>query len=60
MENETPYWAGSVNLTIRLFKRKYMLSDDGEIIKTKGELMDVPANSWIDVRLDMPSDSLFN
>lgn len=47
-------------LTIRLFKRKYMLADDGEIIKTKGELMDVPANSWIDVRLDMPSDSLFN
>ncbi|KJM82253.1 hypothetical protein SS33_25815 [Enterobacter kobei] len=47
-------------LTIRLFKRKYMLSEDGEIIKTKGELMDVPANSWIDVRLNMPSDSLFN
>jgi hypothetical protein len=47
-------------LTIRLFKRKYMLSDDGEMIKTKGELMDVPANSWIDVRLDMPADSLFN
>ncbi|MFP2682199.1 phage tail fiber protein [Enterobacter ludwigii] len=50
----------SGGLTIRLFKRKYMLSDEGEIIKTKGELMDVPANSWIDVRLDMPSDSLFN
>ncbi|MEE4403622.1 phage tail protein [Enterobacter mori] len=48
------------SLTIRLFKRKYMLSDDGEMIKTKGELMDVPANSWIDVRLDMPADSLFN
>ncbi|EJD5900632.1 hypothetical protein MDB91_004722 [Escherichia coli] len=47
-------------LTIRLFKRRYMLSDDGEMIKTKGELMDVPANSWIDVRLDMSSDSLFN
>lgn len=47
-------------LTIRLFKRKYMLGDDGEIIKTKGEPMDVPANSWIDVRLDMPSDSVFN
>ncbi|WP_457807097.1 phage tail fiber protein, partial [Enterobacter cloacae] len=47
-------------LTIRLFKRKYMLGDDGEIIKTKGEPMDVPANSWIDVRLDMPDDSLFN
>ncbi|MEG5955772.1 phage tail protein [Enterobacter ludwigii] len=47
-------------LIIRLFKRKYMLSDEGEIIKTKGEPMDVPANSWIDVRLDMPEDSLFN
>lgn len=47
-------------LTIRLFKRKYMLSEDGEIIKTKGELMDVPANSWIDVRLDMPEDSIWN
>ena len=50
----------SGDLIIHLFKRKYMLSEDGEIIKTKGELMDVPANSWIDVRLDMPSDSLFN
>ncbi|EQA7817202.1 MULTISPECIES: phage tail protein [Enterobacter] len=50
----------SGGLTIRLFKRKYMLGDDGEIIKTKGEPMDVPANSWIDVRLDMPDDSLFN
>lgn len=47
-------------LTIRLFKRKYMLGDDGEIIKTKGELMDVPANSWIDVRLDMPETSIWN
>lgn len=47
-------------LTIRLFKRKYMLSDDGEIIKTKGEPMDVPANSWIDVRLDMPESSSWN
>ncbi|HHA2290025.1 TPA: phage tail protein [Enterobacter ludwigii] len=46
-------------LTIRLFKRKYMLSDEGEIIKTKGEPMDVPANSWIDVRLDMPEDSIW-
>lgn len=47
-------------LTIRMFERKYMLSDEGGIVKTKGELMDVPANSWIDVRLEMPSDSLFN
>ncbi|HED6238358.1 TPA: phage tail protein [Enterobacter sichuanensis] len=50
---------GNGELTIRLFKRKYMLGDDGEIIKTKGELIDVPANSWIDVRLDMPTDSVF-
>lgn len=49
----------SGELTIRLFKRKYILSDEGEVIKTKGEPIDVPANSWIDVRLDMPSDSLF-
>ncbi|MGU9936925.1 hypothetical protein ACRXFR_25940, partial [Enterobacter asburiae] len=43
-------------LTIRLFKRKYMLGDEGEIVKTKGEPIDVPANSWIDVRLDMPEN----
>ncbi|MBK4340402.1 hypothetical protein JJQ37_26050, partial [Enterobacter hormaechei] len=47
-------------LTIRLFKRKYLLGDDGEIVKTKGELMDVPVNSWIDVRLDMPDEPAFN
>ncbi|KLQ77437.1 hypothetical protein [Enterobacter hormaechei] len=47
-------------LTIRLFKRKYMLSDEGVIVKTKGEPMDVPVNSWIDVRLDMPDDSIWN
>ena len=46
-------------LTIHLFKRKYMLSDNGELVKTKGEPIDVPANSWIDVRLDMPTDSVF-
>ncbi|EMV2322515.1 phage tail protein [Escherichia coli] len=50
----------SGGLTIRLFKRKYILSDEGEIVKTKGELMDVPANSWIDVRLDMPESSAWN
>ncbi|MEG6011257.1 hypothetical protein UXO61_08025 [Enterobacter hormaechei] len=43
----------SGGLTIRLFKRKYMLSDDGKIVKTKGEPMDVPVSSWIDVCLDM-------
>lgn len=47
-------------LTIRLFKSKYMLSDEGEVIKTKGTPMDVPSNSWIDVRLDMPESSVWN
>ncbi|HGH4596687.1 TPA: phage tail protein [Enterobacter cloacae] len=47
-------------LTVRLFKRKYILSDEGEIIKMKGAPMDVPSNSWIDVRLDMPEDSIWN
>ena len=46
-------------ITIRLYKRKYMFSVEGEIVKTKGELIDVPANSWIDVRLDMPENSLW-
>ncbi|MFY0858615.1 hypothetical protein ACA369_04765 [Enterobacter kobei] len=50
----------SGGLTVRLFKRKYLLGDDGEIVKTKGEPMDVPVNSWIDVRLDMPEDSIWN
>ncbi|MEH0776223.1 phage tail protein [Escherichia coli] len=50
----------SGGLTVRLFKRKYMLNDEGEIIKTKGAPMDVPPNSWIDVRLDMPESSAWN
>lgn len=50
----------SGGLTVRLFKRKYMLNDEGEIIKTKGAPMDVPPNSWIDVRLDMPENSAWN
>ncbi|WP_258320038.1 phage tail fiber protein [Enterobacter hormaechei] len=49
----------SGGLTIRLFKRKYILNEEGEIVKTKGALIDVPANSWIDVRLDMPEDSIW-
>ena len=50
----------SGGLTIRLFRRKYMLTESGEMVKTKGELIDVPANSWIDIRLDMPEDSIWN
>ncbi|WP_339026104.1 phage tail protein [Leclercia pneumoniae] len=50
----------SGGLTIRLFRRKYMLTESGEMVKTKGEPIDVPANSWIDIRLDMPEDSIWN
>ncbi|MEG4685524.1 phage tail protein [Enterobacter cloacae] len=46
-------------LTIRLFKRKYILSEEGEMVKTKGVPIDVPLNSWIDVRLDMHEDSIW-
>lgn len=47
-------------ITIRLFRRKYMMTDDGEIVKTKGEPIDVPPSSWIDIRLDMPETSIWN
>ncbi|EPI2798891.1 pyocin knob domain-containing protein [Citrobacter koseri] len=50
----------SGGITIRLFRRKYMMTDDGEIIKAKGEPIDVPASSWIDIRLDMPETSIWN
>ncbi|MGQ7032067.1 phage tail fiber protein [Escherichia coli] len=50
----------SGGLTIRLFRRKYMLTENGEMVKAKGEPIDVPANSWIDVRLDMPESSVWN
>ncbi|MGY5464265.1 pyocin knob domain-containing protein [Citrobacter koseri] len=50
----------SGGITIRLFRRKYMMTDDGEIIKAKGEPIDVPVSSWIDVRLDMPENSAWN
>ncbi|MGQ7198911.1 phage tail fiber protein, partial [Escherichia sp. HC-TM1] len=43
-----------------LFRRKYMLTENGEMVKAKGEPIDVPANSWIDVRLDMPESSVWN
>lgn len=44
----------SGGITVRLYKRKYILSDDGEIVLTKGPLIDVPPTSWIDIRLQMP------
>ena len=40
-------------IIISLFRRKMVL-ENGEIVIQPGEPIDVPANSWIDVRLDMP------
>ncbi|MBV4478785.1 phage tail fiber protein [Pseudomonas khavaziana] len=39
---------------IRLFKQRWTLSDEGEMFPGRGAPMDVPLNSWIDVRLEMP------
>ncbi|ROM94380.1 hypothetical protein [Pseudomonas brassicacearum] len=41
-------------IIIKLFKRRWTLSDDGEMIPGRGAALDVPLNSWIDVRLEMP------
>ncbi|EJW0352560.1 phage tail protein [Escherichia coli] len=48
------------SLIIRLYKRRYVLSDDGDIKLQKGVAIDVPPTSWIDVRLDMPENSIWN
>lgn len=50
----------SGGLKISLYKRRYKLTDNGDIEVVKGDLIDVPTNSWIDVRLDMPEDSAYN
>ncbi|MBI6911029.1 hypothetical protein [Pseudomonas palleroniana] len=39
---------------IRLFKQRWTLTDDGEMVPGRGAPMDVPLISWIDVRLEMP------
>ena len=44
-------------IIIKLFRRKMMLAD-GEIVIKPGDPIDVPANSWIDVRLDMPEPAI--
>ncbi|XXE03589.1 hypothetical protein J3P88_10430 [Pseudomonas sp. Z3-6] len=46
--------AADGTVTIKLFKQRWTLSEDGEMIPGPGAPMDVPLNSWIDVRLNMP------
>lgn len=45
-------------VTIRLFKQRWTLDEDGEMHLGKGAPLDVPLNSWIDVRLQMPEPEL--
>ena len=42
-------------VTVRLYKQRWTLDEDGEMHLGKGVPMDVPLNSWIDVRLQMPA-----
>lgn len=49
-EQDTQGW-----VTIRLFKQRWTLDDDGEMHLGIGAPLDVPLNSWIDVRLEMPA-----
>jgi len=45
---------GNGMVTVRLFKQRWTLDDEGEMHLSAGAPMDVPLNSWIDVRLEMP------
>jgi len=47
-------------LIIRLYKRRYVMTEDGDIEVAKGAPIDVPPTSWIDIRLDMPETSIWN
>ncbi|MDF9616162.1 tail fiber assembly protein [Pseudomonas entomophila] len=42
-------------LRVRLFRQRWTLDDQGEMHLGKGEAIDVPPDSWIDVRLAMPA-----
>lgn len=47
-------------IVVRCYKQKYTLSDDGDLTIEKGTLIDIPNDTWIDVRLEMPADSDYN
>ncbi|WP_293649700.1 hypothetical protein [uncultured Pantoea sp.] len=47
-------------VVVRCYKQKYTLSDDGDLSVGKGVLIDIPDETWIDVRLEMPADSAYN
>uniref|UniRef100_UPI001F4DE893 phage tail fiber protein n=1 Tax=Rosenbergiella epipactidis TaxID=1544694 RepID=UPI001F4DE893 len=47
-------------IEVHCYKQKYTLSDDGDLTVGRGDLIDIPDNTWIDVRLEMPDDSIWN
>lgn len=47
-------------IEVRCYKQKFTLSEDGDLTVKKGELIDIPDNTWIDIRLEMPDDSIYN
>jgi len=47
-------------ILVRCYKQKYTLSDDSDLTIEKGTLIDIPNDTWIDVRLEMPADSDYN
>ncbi|WNK72989.1 hypothetical protein RM155_08285 [Pantoea agglomerans] len=47
-------------VVVRCYKQKYTLTDDGDLTVGKGALIDIPNETWIDVRLEMPADSAYN
>ncbi|MCG7367990.1 hypothetical protein MHZ90_17925 [Pantoea sp. ACRSH] len=47
-------------VVVRCYKQKYTLTEDGDLTVGKGALIDIPDETWIDVRLEMPADSAYN
>jgi len=47
-------------IEVHCYKQKYTFSDDGDLTVGRGDLIDIPDNTWIDVRLEMPDDSIWN
>ena len=47
-------------VVVRCYKQKYTLTEDGDLTVGKGALIDIPDETWIDVRLEMPADSVYN
>ncbi|MEI2606136.1 hypothetical protein V8O11_20355 [Erwinia aphidicola] len=50
----------SEGIVVRCYKQRFTLSEDGELSEVRGPLIDIPDDTWIDVRLEMPEDSAWN